>query len=65
MEFKVGDTVQLKSGGPTMTIEGIGEYDRGSSQISAYCYWFSVDEVKSQVFRVEMLKHVRVSEAGN
>jgi hypothetical protein len=25
-EFKVGDVVQLKSGGPTMTIETIGNF---------------------------------------
>jgi uncharacterized protein YodC (DUF2158 family) len=34
MEFKIGDIVQLKSGGPEMTVTGIG--DEGL----VYCVWF-------------------------
>jgi uncharacterized protein YodC (DUF2158 family) len=36
-EFKAGDTVKLKSGGPFMTIESISEYN-GIKK--ARCVWF-------------------------
>ena len=35
--FEVGDTVELKSGGPTMTIE---RFDNIGGQPSAWCTWF-------------------------
>lgn len=57
MEFKAGDLVQLKSGGPTMTIGDIGKYGYDNF-LSANCLWFSADEPKQQLFRLEMLKHV-------
>jgi uncharacterized protein YodC (DUF2158 family) len=41
-DFNVGDVVMLKSGGPAMTIEEIGEYSAfgvaGRNQ--AKCVWF-------------------------
>lgn len=49
MNFKVGDTVQLKSGGPLMTIEsdqGDGEY---------WCIWFASGEPKGASFKGAML----------
>ncbi len=36
-EFKVGDTVQLKSGGPKMTITTVGD-NYGTPTI--WCAWF-------------------------
>ncbi len=36
--FKIGDTVCLKSGGPTMTVTAIGSDDDGTAWIS--CMWF-------------------------
>jgi len=41
-EFKVGDTVRLKSGGPLMTIM-ITNYD---GKRHFYCQWFTKDEDK-------------------
>lgn len=38
MKFKVGDVVQLKSGGPEMTIKAIGAYDTGQEYVK--CVWF-------------------------
>ena len=35
--FEVGDTVELKSGSPTMTIE---RFDTIGGQASAWCTWF-------------------------
>jgi len=39
-DLKVGDVVQLKSGGPKMTIEGIGKYGMGATRDRAKCLWF-------------------------
>ena len=39
-EFKVGDTVRLKSGGPEMTMKGIGQYAIGATEDNALCVWF-------------------------
>lgn len=38
-EIKVGDTVQLKSGGPIMTVSNISTYGYDSF-LSAKCDWF-------------------------
>lgn len=48
--FKKGDIVQLKSGGPKMTINN---YTDGSR---VFCKWFnSKNEVQSEVFQQEAL----------
>lgn len=48
--MKVGDTVQLKSGGPIMTIKEIdGDKD-------AWCQWFAGKEVKESGFPAASLK---------
>ena len=46
-EFKIGDVVKLKSGGPNMTVEVIGEQ-------GVYCAWFDKSEKKEhfQLFRI-------------
>lgn len=51
MEFKVGDVVILKSGGPSMTVNSV--------DISGvFCVWFdSKGETKSATFLAEMLNH--------
>jgi len=41
--FKAGDIVQLRSGGPTMTVDS-----EGKSDVS--CYWFAVAELRSGKF---------------
>jgi uncharacterized protein YodC (DUF2158 family) len=54
-EIKVGDVVQLKSGGPRMTVNSIGN-DNGV--MSAWCSWFDNKNVeKSGVFPVTSLAH--------
>ena len=55
-EFKKGDVVQLKSGGPKMTIDDIGEYGSGnSSHIRASCLWFDGGERKEGEFSLDTL----------
>lgn len=49
-EFKLGDVVQLKSGGPLMTVTAIasaGDY---------VCEWFSGDEPKWREFKAHALR---------
>ncbi len=54
MDFKIGDVVQLKSGGPLMTVSYIGE--KGNLT----CYWFNQVEhsyeAKFAEFKPAMLK---------
>jgi uncharacterized protein YodC (DUF2158 family) len=49
-QFKAGDTVQLKSGGPVMTIKGIGEYGMGATSDNALCVWFDGKTRKEELF---------------
>jgi uncharacterized protein YodC (DUF2158 family) len=50
-EIKVGDTVQLKSGGPSMTIEGIRDE-------AASCVWFlpAATTVERDTFPLAVLR---------
>jgi uncharacterized protein YodC (DUF2158 family) len=55
-QFKVGDTVKLKSGGPVMTVGG------ETMSKSLECHWFnqvgSEFTAKFETFNPEMLKQV-------
>lgn len=55
MEFKVGDVVRLKSGGPSMTVTKVDTKD-------VYCCWFNFEretyEYKNQFFPPDTLKHL-------
>ena len=56
MEFKLGDTVQLKSGGPLMTVSNVTEeaymqYSKGDVS----CTWFEGNTVKQATFKSAML----------
>lgn len=42
MRFKVGDTVQLKSGGPVMIVVGEGRDGNGTPRVS--CTWFDTND---------------------
>ena len=44
MDFKAGDVVKLKSGGPKMTIEKIGATSSANEENVAHCVWFDKDE---------------------
>jgi uncharacterized protein YodC (DUF2158 family) len=57
-QLKAGDKVQLKSGGPIMTIETIGKFGMGSQHDSAKCVWFEKTKLMSGVFEFETLAKV-------
>jgi uncharacterized protein YodC (DUF2158 family) len=50
MQFTPGDTVQLKSGGPPMTIERVGK-DEGSQEDVVFCTWFEEVGKRQQLQR--------------
>lgn len=55
-DFEEGDTVKLKSGGPTMTVEGESQFG------GIVCTWFDGNEVKSRSFMPKSLKLVEEDE---
>jgi uncharacterized protein YodC (DUF2158 family) len=54
-KFKVGDLVQLKSGGPVMTIDGMYPTDPGTKADYYTCKWFSGKKVESESFDEDSL----------
>jgi uncharacterized protein YodC (DUF2158 family) len=50
-KFAVGDVVQLKSGGPAMTVSS----DGGQSSDRIFCEWFWNNELRSAHFPPETL----------
>jgi uncharacterized protein YodC (DUF2158 family) len=56
-DIRSGDVVQLKSGGPKMTVEKVGLLTHFTDDVQrAYCRWFMTDEPKEGAFPVHMLK---------
>jgi uncharacterized protein YodC (DUF2158 family) len=56
-EFKVGEIVQLKSGGPKMTID-----DPHVWPDKIRCHWFSGGKLNSGDFSAETLEYAKESE---
>jgi uncharacterized protein YodC (DUF2158 family) len=46
-EIKAGDVVQLKSGGPVMTVASVGDY---MGEPSAWCEWFDGKKPYKETF---------------
>lgn len=61
-DFQVGDTVQLKSGGPLMTIDSLGLERQGGTTQGAHCSWFEKikgsQKVSKQWFPLTSLNRV-------
>jgi uncharacterized protein YodC (DUF2158 family) len=54
-EVKRGDVVQLKSGGPRMTVADVGDYSPLRPKNGAKCIWFEGNKKNEDVFDVEVL----------
>lgn len=51
VELRKGDEVRLKSGGPVMTIQNLGDYSLSAGiEDGVLCVWFEGSEVKEMVF---------------
>jgi uncharacterized protein YodC (DUF2158 family) len=55
-EFKTGDVVELKSGGPEMTIESLDDF--GAGRLRARCVWFEKNKRNAALFELPTLKKV-------
>lgn len=55
-DFEIGDTVQMTSGGPVMTVTGFGEYEDGVPYVQ--CAWFVEGEKKWETFMAATLAKV-------
>lgn len=60
MSFKRGDTVELKSGGPYMTVSYVEEVE-GEDYVIVSCTWFAENKASNEKFTAEMLKQVDLS----
>lgn len=58
-QFKIGDTVRLKSGGPVMTVSNI----RNDLTYPINCVWFVDDELKNAQFKGDSLSLVTEEES--
>jgi uncharacterized protein YodC (DUF2158 family) len=56
-EISAGATVQLKSGGPIMTVEQVGERSMGGGT-AAWCQWFEKNKLTTGVFPLTSLNVV-------
>jgi uncharacterized protein YodC (DUF2158 family) len=54
--FKSGNVVQLKTGGPAMNLVTIGTYQTLGGARGAQCVWFEKEKKQSSVFALANLK---------
>ncbi|MEL4395337.1 YodC family protein [Shewanella algae] len=60
MSFKVGDVVQLNSGGPKMTVTFVGDkkFPHGGVVSIVSCTWFKGEALNKETFKPELLSKV-------
>ena len=59
-DVKKGDQVTLKSGGPVMTVENIGDYSMSDGiENGAKCVWFYNNNPMSKVFDIDSIEIYR------
>jgi uncharacterized protein YodC (DUF2158 family) len=58
--FQTGEVVQLKGGGPCMTITALGAYSGWAMSVSdtVSCRWFEGEKQQETVFDVALLEKV-------
>lgn len=56
MEFKIGDVVMLKSGGPNMTVKNIGEYTFINHPKGLCCIWFEGTKKNEDIFHPDSVE---------
>jgi len=58
--FKVGEVVRLKSGGPDMTVGQLEDdvNNPANKNAFAFCSWFEGKKLQQKTFPVEMLERV-------
>jgi uncharacterized protein YodC (DUF2158 family) len=57
--IKKDDQVQLKSGGPLMTVQNIDNYSKSEIENGALCIWFDDKKPMEKVFDVATLEIYR------
>ncbi|GHV14760.1 hypothetical protein FACS189491_11430 [Spirochaetia bacterium] len=57
MDFKVGDVIVLKSGGPKMTVERIATHTNGNEYVE--CSWFVNEKLESNKFPPDALEKAK------
>ncbi|UST97762.1 YodC family protein [Pseudomonas siliginis] len=55
-DIQKGDVVQLKSGGPQMTVQGVDDYSPTGPEEGAHCVWFEKNKREDSVFDVCLLE---------
>jgi len=64
-EIQKGDVVQLKSGGPRMTVQDIGDYGFSGDPINgALCVWFEKNKAEEKVFDITVLVKAASASVG-
>jgi uncharacterized protein YodC (DUF2158 family) len=56
MVFKVGDVVRLKSGGPKMTVQSVGDFSREGLKVGVLCVWFRGEDRQQSIFHPDSLE---------
>lgn len=59
MWFNIGDVVRLKSGGPRMTIQDIGDPSASGPKRGVTCTWFVDSDLRTGTFQPEALEYPR------
>lgn len=58
-DFNKGDQVKLKSGGPVMTVQNIGDYGPLGPEEGVSCTWFDAKHVRNEhVFDAAVLEKI-------
>lgn len=56
-QFKIGDVVVLKSGGPPMTVHNLGDYSPMGPNPGLQCVWFDGAKKIEDVFHANAVEY--------